>query len=203
MTTTTKTIAPKDVQELRQRTGAGMMECKRALEETGGDMERAIDVLRKKGAAKAEKRMGKQAGEGFVGHYIHHDGKLGVLVEVNCETDFVARNPEFQQLVRHIAEHIAAAAPVGVDKDSVSPERVERERRVFEEQVKESGKPAHLIDRIVSGKIESFYKDVALLHQAWVRDDKQTIGDLITAFSAKVGERIVVRRFTRYKVGEE
>jgi elongation factor Ts len=201
--TTTKSISPKEVQELRQRTGAGMMECKRALEEAGGDMDRAVDILRKKGAAKAEKRMGKEAREGLIGTYMHHDGKLGVLVEVNCETDFVARNPEFQQLARQIAEHIAAAAPVAVDKDAIAPERVERERRLFEEQVRESGKPAHLIDRIVSGKIEAFYKDVALLHQAWVRDDKQTIGDLITAFSAKVGERIVVRRFTRFKVGEE
>jgi elongation factor Ts len=201
--TTTKTIAPKDVQELRQRTGAGMMECKRALEEAGGDMDRAVEILRKKGAAKAEKRVGKETREGLIGSYIHHDGKLGVIVEVNCETDFVARNPEFQQLVRYIAEHIAAAAPVAIDKDAVSPERVERERRLFEEQVRESGKPAHLIDRIVTGKVEAFYRDVALLHQAWVRDDKQTIGDLITAFSAKVGERIVVRRFTRFKVGEE
>jgi len=180
-----------------------MMECKRALEEAAGDMERAVDLLRKRGAAKAEKRVGKTAREGFVGSYIHHDGKLGVLVEVNCETDFVARNPEFQTLARHIAEHIAAAAPVAIDKDSIPAERVDRERRLFEEQVRESGKPAHLIDRIVTGKVESFYKDVALLHQAWVRDDAQTIGDLITAFSAKVGERIVVRRFTRFKVGEE
>ncbi len=201
--TTTKTVSPKDVQDLRQRTGAGIMECKRALEESNGDMDRAVDILRKKGAAKAEKRVGKEAREGLVGTYIHHDGKLGVLVEVDCETDFVARNPEFQQLVRHIAEHIAAAAPAAVDKDAVPADRVERERRLFEEQVRESGKPAHLIDRIVTGKIEAFYKDVALLHQAWVRDDKQTIGDLITAFSAKVGERIVVRRFTRFKVGEE
>lgn len=200
--TTTK-IAPKDVQELRQRTGAGMMECKRALEEAGGDMDRGVEILRKKGAAKAEKRVGKETREGLIGSYIHHDGKLGVIVEVNCETDFVARNPEFQQLVRHIAEHIAAAAPVAIDKDAVAPERVERERRLFEEQVRESGKPAHLLDRIVSGKIEAFYKDVALLHQAWVRDDKQTIGELITAYSAKVGERIVVRRFARFKVGEE
>lgn len=200
--TTTK-IAPKDVQELRQRTGAGMMECKRALEEAGGDMDRGVEILRKKGAAKAEKRVGKETREGLIGSDIDHDGKLGVIVEVNCETDFVARNPEFQQLVRHIAEHIAAAAPVAIDKDAVAPERVERERRLFEEQVRESGKPAHLLDRIVSGKIEAFYKDVALLHQAWVRDDKQTIGELITAYSAKVGERIVVRRFARFKVGEE
>jgi elongation factor Ts len=201
--TTTKSISPKEVQELRQRTGAGMMECKRALEESAGDMDRAVDILRKKGAAKVEKRVGKEAREGTIGSYIHHDGKLGVLVEVNCETDFVARNPEFQQLVRHIAEHIAAAAPVGIDKDAVPADRVERERRLFEEQVRESGKPAHLIERIVTGKVESFYKDVALLHQAWVRDDKQTIGDLITTYSAKVGEKIVVRRFTRFKLGEE
>jgi elongation factor Ts len=201
--TTTKAVTAKEVQELRQRTGAGMMDAKRALEEAGGDMDRAVDLLRKRGVAKAEKRVGKEAREGAIGSYIHHDGKLGVMVEVNCETDFVARNPEFQTLVRHIAEHVAAANPAGIDKDAIPADRVERERRLFEEQVKESGKPAHLIDRIVSGKIESFYKDVALLHQAWVRDDKQTIGDLITAFSAKVGERIVVRRFVRFKVGEE
>ena len=201
--TTTKTVSAKDVQELRQRTGAGMMECKRALEEATGDMERAIELLRKRGAAKAEKRGGKETREGAIGTYIHHDGKLGVLVEVDCETDFVARNPDFQALVRSIAEHIAAAAPVAVDKDAVPADRVERERRLFEEQVRESGKPQHLIDRIVSGKVEAFYKDVALMHQAWVRDDKKTIGDLVTEFSAKVGERIVVRRFTRYRIGEE
>ncbi|SRR5579883_1249436 len=201
--TTTKTVSAKDVQELRQRTGAGMMECKRALEEATGDMERAIELLRKRGAAKAEKRVGKETREGAIGTYIHHDGKLGVLVEVDCETDFVARNPDFQALVRSIAEHIAAAAPVAVDKDAVPADRVERERRLFEEQVRESGKPQHLIDRIVSGKVEAFYKDVALMHQAWVRDDKKTIGDLVTEFSAKVGERIVVRRFTRYRIGEE
>jgi elongation factor Ts len=204
MTTTQKAaVTAKEVQELRQRTGAGMMDSKRALEEAQGDMERAVDLLRKRGAAKAEKRMGKEAREGMVGHYLHHDGKLAVLVEVNCETDFVARNPEFHTLVRHIAEHIAAAAPTAIDKDGVPADRVERERRLFEEQVKESGKPAHLIDKIVTGKIESFYKDVALLHQRWVRDDKVAVGDLITEFSAKVGERIVVRRFTRYRVGEE
>lgn len=180
-----------------------MMECKRALEEANGDMERAIELLRKRGAAKVERRSGKETREGLIGSYIHHDGKLGVLVEVNCETDFVARNPEFRALVQDIAVHIAAADPVAVDKDSVPGERVERERRLFEEQVRESGKPAHLIDKIVTGKVESFYKDVALLHQAWVKDDKKTIGDLVTEFSAKVGERIVVRRFTRFRVGEE
>jgi elongation factor Ts len=130
--TTTKTVTSQDVQALRQRTGAGIMDAKRALEEANGDMERAVDILRKRGAAKVEKRVGKQASEGAIGHYLHHDGKLAVLVEMNCETDFVARTPEFQALVRHIAEHIAAAAPIAVDKDSVPPEQVERERRVFE-----------------------------------------------------------------------
>lgn len=199
----TVSVGAKDVQELRKRTGAGMMECKRALEEAAGDMERAGEILRKNGAIKAQKRVTKEAREGLIGNYIHHDGKLGVLVEVNCETDFVARNPEFHTLVRHLAEQIAAALPVAVDKDAVPADRVEQERRLFEEQVRESGKPAHLIDKIVSGKLEAFYKDVALVHQVWVRDDKRTISDLITEFSAKVGERIVVRRFVRFKVGEE
>ena len=202
MTTTQKAaVTAKDVQELRQRTGAGMMDSKRALEEAQGDMDRAVELLRKRGTAKAEKRLSKEAREGMIGSYIHHDGKLGVLVEVNCETDFVARNPEFRTLVQDM--HIGEAAPVAVDKDSVPPDRVEKERRLFEEQVRESGKPAHLIDKIVTGKVEAFYKDVALVHQAWVRDPKKTIGDLITEFSAKVGERIVVRRFTRFRVGEE
>lgn len=191
------------VKDLRDRTGAGMMECKKALVATNGDIAEAEVWLRKHGIAAASKKASRVTRQGLIGSYIHAGGQLGVLVEVNCETDFVARNPEFHQLVKHIAEHIAAAAPAAVDKDSIPPERVERERRLFEEQVRESGKPAHLIDRIVAGKVESFYKDVALLHQAWVRDDKQSIGELITAFSAKVGERIVVRRFTRYKVGEE
>jgi elongation factor Ts len=206
MTTTQKTaVTAKEVQELRRLTGAGMMDSKRALEEAGGDLAEATHLLRKRGAAKAEKRGDKETREGMIGSYIHHDGKLGVLVEVNCETDFVARNPEFRALVQDIAVHIAAAAPIAIDRDAVSPERVEQERRLFEEQVREGGKPAHLIDKIISGKLESFYKDVALLHQVWVRDEKKTktIGDLITEFSAKVGEKIVVRHFIRYRVGEE
>ncbi len=180
-----------------------MMDCKRALEEAHGDMDKAAELLRAKGAAKAEKRAGKVAREGLIGSYIHHNGKVGVLVEVNCETDFVARNPEFQALVKQIAEHIAAAAPIAVDKDLVPPDRVERERRIFEEQVRASGKPAQMIEKIVSGKVDAFYRDVALLHQAWVREPKKTVGDLIKELSAKVGERIVVRRFTRYQLGEE
>ncbi len=193
----------KDVMTLRQRTGAGMMESKRALEENKGDMEKSIEYLRTKGIAKAEKRIGKQTSEGTVASYIHHNGKVGVMVEVNCETDFVARTDDFKQLVKYIAEHIAAAAPVAVDKDQVPQDRVERERRIFAEQVKESGKPEHLIEKIVTGKIEAYYKDVALVHQAWIREPKKTIDDLIKEASAKLGENIQVRRFVRFQMGEE
>jgi len=200
---TTTTFTAKDVQELRQRTGAGMMDCKKALEETKGNMDAAVEYLRTKGIAKAEKRMGREAKEGLVGSYPHHNGKLGVLVEVNCETDFVARNPEFQQLVRQLAEHIAAAAPLAVDKDAVPADKVEKERRIFEEQVRASGKPENMIDKIVTGKVEAYYKDVALLHQAWVREPKKTIGDLVKETSAKLGEAIQVRRFVRFQLGEE
>ena len=202
MTTTTQFTA-KDVSELRARTGAGMMECKKALEETKGNIDLAIEYLRKKGIAKAEKRVGRATSEGMVGSYIHHNGKVGVLVELNCETDFVARTDDFKNLVRSVAEHIAAAAPLGVDKDAVPADKVEKERRIFEEQVRASGKPENMIDKIVTGKIEAYYKDVALLHQAWVREPKKTIGDLIKETSAKVGENIVVKRFTRYQLGEE
>ena len=201
--TTKEKITAKDVQTLRQRTGAGMMESKRALEENAGDMEKAIEYLRTKGIAKAEKRTGKQTSEGLIGSYIHHNGKVGVMVEINCETDFVARTDDFKQLVRYVAEHIAAAAPVAVDKDQVPADKVERERRIFVEQVKESGKPEHLIEKIVAGKVEAFYKDVALVHQAWVREPKKTIGELIKEASAKLGENIQVRRFVRFQMGEE
>jgi elongation factor Ts len=200
---TTTTFTAKDVQELRQRTGAGMMDCKKALEEAGGDMERAIELLRTKGIAKAEKRAGRTATEGLVQSYIHHNGKLGVLVEVNCETDFVARSDDFQNLVRAIAEHIAAMAPVSVDKDSVPPELIEKERRIYEEQTRASGKPEHIISKIVDGKVESYYKDVALLQQPWIRETKRSIGDLVKEVSSKVGENIVVRRFARFQLGAE
>jgi elongation factor Ts len=139
----------------------------------------------------------------LIGSYIHHNGKVGVMVEVNCETDFVARTDDFKTLVKQIAEHIAAAAPVAVDKDQVPQDKVEKERRIFIEQVKESGKPDHLIEKIVAGKVEAYYKDVALIHQSWVREPKKTIGDLIKEASAKVGENIQVRRFVRFQMGEE
>jgi elongation factor Ts len=193
----------KDVQTLRQRTGAGMMECKKALEEMSGDMEKAVDHLRKKGIAKAEKRTGKQTSEGLIQSYIHHNGKVGVLVELNCETDFVARTDDFRELAREIALHIASAAPVAVDKDGVSADLVERERAIFEEQAKASGKPDAIVQKMVDGKVEAYYKDIVLLSQPYVREPKKTIGDLIKETSAKVGENIQVRRFTRYQMGEE
>ena len=200
---TKEKFTAKDVQALRQKTGAGMMECKKALEETSGDSAKAEEYLRAKGIAKAEKRQGKQTSEGLISSYIHHNGKVGVMVEVNCETDFVARTDDFKTLVKQIAEHIAAAAPVAVDRDQVPQDKVESERRIFVQQVKESGKPDHLIEKIVAGKVEAFYKDVALVHQAWVREPKKTIGDLIKEASAKLGENIQVRRFVRFQMGEE
>ena len=200
---TTTAFTAKDVSELRQRTGAGMMECKRALEENKGNMEQAVEYLRKRGIAKAEKRVGKATSEGMVGSYIHHNGKLGVLVEVNCETDFVARTDDFKNLVRSLAEHIAAAAPISVDKDGVPQDKVDKERRIFEEQVRQSGKPENLIAKIVDGKVEAYYKDVALMHQAWVREPKKTIADVVKEASAKLGEHIQVKRFVRFQLGEE
>ena len=200
---TTTTFTAKDVQELRQRTGAGMMDCKRALEETGGNMEKAAELLRAKGIARMEKRSGRVATEGLVASYIHHNAKVGVLVEVNCETDFVARTEDFKTLVKELALHIASAAPVAVDKESVPPELVDRERRIAEEQFRASGKPEHLMSKIVDGKVEAYYKDVVLLSQPWIREPKKTIGDLVKETSAKLGENVVVRRFARFQIGAE
>ena len=196
-------ITAKDVAALRERTGAGMMDCKKALEETNGDIEKAVENLRAKGAAKADKRAGRQTKEGMIANYIHHNGKIAVLVELNCETDFVARTDDFQQLGKWVAEHIAAAAPLAVDKDSVPAEKIESERRIFHEQVRASGKPENMIEKIVEGKIQAFYKDVALMHQEWVRDGSKTIGDLVKETSAKTGENVQIRRFVRFQLGAE
>jgi elongation factor Ts len=200
---TTTTFTAKDVQELRQMTGAGMMDCKKALEETGGDKDKAVEQLRKKGIAKAEKRAGRTTNQGQIQSYIHHNGKVGAMVEVNCETDFVANTDDFKTLVKSIAEHIAAAAPMAVDKDGIPAETVDRERRIAEEQVRASGKPDHIVGKIVEGKVEAFFKDNTLLHQPWVREPKKTIGDLVNETSAKVGEHIQIRRFSRFQMGEE
>ena len=202
----TTSFTAKDVQELRQRTGAGMMDCRNALQETGGDIEKAIDLLRKKGHAKAEKRLGRSAKEGLIASYIHHNGKVGVLVEVNCETDFVARTDDFKQLVRSIAEHIAAGVPsvaLAVTKDQVSADVVARERAIFSDQAAASGKPENIVQKMVEGRVEKFYKEVALMEQPWVRDDSRTIGDLVKEATAKTGENIVIRRFSRFQMGEE
>ncbi len=195
-------ISAQAVKELRERTGAGMMECKGALTEAGGDLEAAIDILRAKGAAKAAKRADREAREGAVGSYIHMGGKIGVLVEVNCETDFVARNDAFQALVRDIAMHIAAAAPVAIRREDFPAELVERERNVYREQMKESGKPEQIWDKIVDGKLEKFFAEQALLEQPFVKNPDLTMGQIITEAASKTGEKIEVRRFTRFALGE-
>jgi elongation factor Ts len=202
----TTTFSAKDVQELRQRTGAGMMDCKKALEESGGDIAKAAELLRKKGIAKAEKRSGRTASEGLVASYIHHNGKVGVLVEVNCETDFVARGELFQSLVRTIAEHIAAGVPqpaLAISREEIAADIVERERRILTEQAQASGKPENVIQKMIEGRVDKFFKEVALLDQPWIRDDSKTIGDLVKEAAAKTGENLVIRRFARFKIGEE
>ena len=196
-------ISAKDVKELRDRTGAGMMECKAALGEAGGDMERAIDILRAKGAAKAAKRAERETKEGAIGSYIHMGGRIGVLVEVGCETDFVARNDEFQKLVRDIAMHIAAAAPVAVRREDFPADLVERERAVYLEQTRESGKPEAIWNKIVDGKLEKFFAEGALLEQPFVKNPDVTVGQLVTDVSAKTGEKMEVRRFARFALGEQ
>jgi elongation factor Ts len=193
----------QDVKALRDRTGAGMMECKTALTEAGGDQEKAIDLLRTRGAAKAAKRAEREATEGSVGAYIHMGGKIGVMVEVGCETDFVARNDQFQALVRDIAMHIAAAAPTSVSRDQIPADVLERERSVYREQMRESGKPEHIWDKIVDGKVEKFYAESVLMEQPFVKNPDQTVGQMITEISGKTGEKIEVRRFTRYQLGEQ
>ncbi len=194
-------ISAKEVKELRDRTGAGMMDCKKALIETDGDMEKAIDLLRSRGAAKAAKREDKAANEGTIGTYVHHSGKVGVMVEVNCETDFVANTDDFQGLARDLAMHIAAAKPVAVSSDSIPADEVERERGVYMAQVAEEGKPENIREKIVEGKISKWFKDVALLEQQFVKDPDKKISDLITEVSAKTGEKIEVARFSRFEIG--
>jgi elongation factor Ts len=196
------TISPKDVSELRTRTGAGMMDCKRALEESGGDMDKASEILRKKGIAKAEKRTGKTASQGLVVSYIHHNAQVGVLLELNCETDFVARTDDFGQLAREIALHIASADPIGVSPEDIPAELVDRERRIAEEQVAKEGKPENIRPKIVEGKLKKFVAERSLLEQPYVKDDSRTVGQLLKEASGKLGEAISVRRFARFKIGE-
>ncbi|HWN41021.1 MAG TPA: translation elongation factor Ts [Thermoanaerobaculia bacterium] len=195
-------ITAQMVKQLRERTGAGMMDCKSALTETKGDIESAVDYLRKKGLSAAAKKAGRIAAEGAVGSYIHGNGKIGVLVEVNCETDFVARTEEFQELVRDIAMHIAAAEPRAVRREEVTQADLDRERAIFRDQALASGKPAHIVDKIVDGKIEKYFSEFVLLEQPFVKDPDKTVGQLVTERIAKIGENIQVRRFVRFKLGE-
>jgi elongation factor Ts len=195
------TISPKDVSELRVRTGAGMMDCKRALEESGGDMDKASEILRKKGIARAEKRTGKTASQGLVVSYIHHNSQVGVLLELNCETDFVARTDDFGQLAREIALHIASADPIGVSPEDIPAELVDRERRIAEEQVAKEGKPENIRPKIVEGKLKKFVAERSLLEQPYVKDDSRTVGQLLKEASGKLGEAISVRRFARFQIG--
>ncbi len=202
MADTMTSISAKDVAELRRRTGAGMMECKKALAETGGDFDKATEWLRAHGVARADKRSDRAAKEGVVESYLHHSGKIGVLLELNCETDFVARTDDFKLLARDVAMHIAASAPQAVSVDQLPADVIERERRIYTEQVAQEGKPEAVRARIVEGKLKKFYSEVVLLEQPFVKDDKHTVGEVVKAVSGKVGENVVVKRFVRFQLGE-
>jgi len=203
MTDTMASISAKDVAELRRQTGAGMMDCKKALAESGGDFARATEWLRAHGVARADQRAGRAAKQGLVESYVHHSGKIGVLVEINCETDFVARTDDFKQLARDVAMHIAAAAPLAVSADQLPAEVVERERRIYTEQVAQEGKPEAIRAKIVEGKLKKFYSEAVLLDQPFVKDDKRTVGEVVKELSGKTGENVMVRRFARYQLGED
>jgi elongation factor Ts len=196
------TISAGLVKELRERTGIGMMECKKALEESNGDIEKAITVLRKKGHARAKEKMDRQAKEGAIGSYIHLNGKIGVLVEVNCESDFVARNEEFQELIKNIAMHIAAANPKYVSSEDVPSEVLEEEKDIIREQFKDSGKPPEIVEKIVQGKLSKYFQEACLLDQPYIKEDKMAVKELVTSFIAKVGENVVISRFARFELGK-
>lgn len=195
-------ITAQMVKELRDTTGAPFIDCKKALEEVSGDLEKALDILKIRGVAKASKKVGRDTPEGTVMSYIHAGGKIGVMVEINCETDFVARNEEFQAFAREVAMQIAASNPTYISKDEIPEAELEREKEVMKAQVLESGKPAEIAEKIVEGKIEKYYEEICLLNQTYVRDTKLKIDDLLQALIAKIGENIKVRRFTRFQLGE-
>ena len=200
---TVMAITAEQVKQLREKTGAGMMECKSALTEANGDQDQAVDLLRKKGLASAAKRAGRTTGNGVVGSYIHTGGKVGVLVEVNCETDFVARTDDFQTLVKELGLHIAAADPRYARREDVPVELLEKEKEIYRAQFADSGKPAPVVEKIVEGKLGSFYSQIVLVDQPSVRDPDVTVAQMIAQVSAKTGENITVSRFARFKVGEQ
>jgi elongation factor Ts len=191
------------IRELRARTGAGVLDCKKAIAESGGDVQKAIDVLRKRGIARAESKAGREAKEGIIEAYIHPGAKLGVLLELNCETDFVARNQEFKNLAHDVAMHIAASDPVAVSRGDVPEEVLQREREIYTEQARASGKPEHVIEKVVVGRLDKYYKENCLLEQPFVKDPDKTVKDVVTEAIALLGENIFVQRFQRFKVGEE
>lgn len=195
-------IDAKKVMELREKTGVGIMDCKKALAESGGDLERAVEILRKKGALAAARKAGRAAKEGLIGHYVHFGGKIGVLVELNCETDFVANTQEFQQLAKELAMQIASAQPLYVDIQDIPPEVLEKEKEIYRAQALAEGKPEKVVDKIVEGKLKKFYSQVCLMEQPFVKDDSMTVRQRIQEAVGKLGENIVVRRFVRFQVGE-
>ena len=195
-------ITAQMVKEIRDRTGAPFIDCKKALEEVGGDFDKAIEILKIKGVAKASKKVGRETPEGTIVTYVHAGGKIGVMVEVNCETDFVARNDDFQAFAKEVAMQIAASNPRYVSRDDVPEAELEKEKEIMKAQVIESGKPAEIADKIAEGKIEKFFEETCLIDQVYIRDSKVKINDLLQALIAKVGENIKVRRFTRYQLGE-
>lgn len=196
-------ISAEMVKRLRDITGAGMMDCKRALQDANGDTDKAQELLRQKGLASFGKRAGRQASEGLVDAYIHSEGRIGVLVEVNCETDFVARTDDFKRLAREVAMQIAATDPRWIGREDVPEDVVEGERKIYQEQARATRKPESVIERIASGKLEAFYKQTVLLDQPYIREDSKTVGELIKEVGSKVGENVVVRRFARFAVGKE
>ncbi|MGD8627597.1 MAG: translation elongation factor Ts [bacterium] len=190
------------IKELRDKTSAGILDCKKALAESGGDLDAAVEYLRKKGISKASKLVTRKAGEGLVHSYIHPGGRIGVLLEINCETDFVARTDEFRTLVNDIALQIAGNPPFAVNREDLAEELIEKEREVYRSQAIESGRPEKVIDKIIEGKLEKFYEDSCLMEQPFVKDPDRKIGDLVKEFSGKVGENVVIRRFARFQLGE-
>ncbi|MEN8005591.1 MAG: translation elongation factor Ts [Candidatus Krumholzibacteriota bacterium] len=194
-------ITAKMVKELREATNAGMMDCKKALKETDGDMEKAGEYLRKKGIASAAKKEGRATSQGLVGSYIHMGGKVGVMVEIACETDFVARTDDFQEFVHNVAMHIAAASPVAVTREEVDPSLIEKEKEIYAGQMQEQGKPAEMIDKIVEGKVDKYYSEIVLLEQKYVKDPDMTVEDYLKSIIGSLGENMQIKRFTRYQIG--
>ncbi len=196
-------ITAEMVKKLRDMTGAGMMDCKKALQEADGDFDKAIEILRKKGAAKAAKKAGRATGEGIITSYVHFNGRIGVLLELNCETDFVARTDEFKELAYNLAKQVAAMSPRWVSREDVPQEVIEKEKEIYREQLKNSGKPENVVEKIIEGKLEKFFEENCLLEQDYIFDDKKKVKDIITEAIGKIGENIRVSRFVRMEVGVE